>query len=125
MYSIKDTQYNPTSKINLSGYATINHKHQIADVEGLSDTLANHQTVLDNKADKEHTHEISEINGLDEKLNSTGGLTLEELYPVSRLWMTVEVDQQPGTVLGFGTLDYLGSISLNDGVRLHIFLRME
>ena len=65
------------------------------------------------------------VSDLSTQVNSKGGLTLEELYPVSRLWMTVEADQQPGTVLGFGTWEYLDSISLSGGVQLHIYLRMK
>ena len=89
-----------------------------------------HTKILDVVSDlstqvNNHTHEISEINGLEEKLNSTGDLTLEKFYPVTRLWMTVEADQQPGTVLGFGTWEHIDSISLSNGVQLHIYIRMK
>ena len=61
MYTIKDTQYDPTSKIDLSKYATVEHTHEISEVNSLSDSLAS-------KANATHSHQVADVAGLGDTL---------------------------------------------------------
>ena len=82
MYSIKDTKYDPTSKINLANYATVQHKHEISEVDNLQETL-------DSKAEKEHEHDnYVDKSYVDEEFKTKADEYLEE----QRYSTTTETD---------------------------------
>ena len=69
MFSIKDTQYDENSKIDLSGYATTATTNQMTlSIEDLKKKVANKL----NSNPIDHNHTISQIDQLEQQLNNNG-----------------------------------------------------
>ena len=67
MFSIKDTQIDPNTKIDLSGYATTATTDKLTiSIENLNKSVANKL----NSNPVDHEHSISQINQLQETLNN-------------------------------------------------------
>ena len=67
MFSIKDTQYDENSKIDLSGYATTATTNQMTlSIEDLKQKVANKL----NSNPIDHNHSISQIDQLEQQLNN-------------------------------------------------------